>query len=56
MRKRNNCVKIRTFIGFTDYVDEKVNEFIQNVVVKDIQTHATSKESITVTVIFEEAE
>lgn len=54
MRKRNNCVKIKTFIGLTDYVDEKVNEFIQNVVIRDIQTHATGKESITVTVIYEE--
>lgn len=56
MRKEKNSVKIRTFIGLTDYVDGRVNDFIENVVVRDIQTHSTGKESITVTVVYEEEE
>lgn len=56
MIKRSNSVKIKTFIGLADYVDERVNEFVENVIIKEIQTHATGRESITVTVIYEEAE
>lgn len=47
-------MRIRTFIGLTDYVDGCVNEFIRTVDVVEIQTHATGKDSITVTVIYRE--
>lgn len=47
-------MRIRTFIGLTDFVDEQVNKFIQIVDVVDIQTHATGTDSMMATVIYKE--
>lgn len=47
-------MKIRTFIGLIDYVEQCVNAFSDTVEVMSIQTHATGRESMMATVIYEE--
>lgn len=47
-------MKIRTFIGLVDYVDQCVNSFSDTVEVLSIQTHPTGRESMMVTVIYKE--
>ena len=47
-------MKIKTFAGVAECVDELVNEFASEVDVRGIQTHATGKNSSMVTVIYEE--
>ena len=47
-------MKIRTFTGLPEYVDECVNKFTEKVDVIEIQTHAVGKQSITATVIYRE--
>lgn len=52
--KQENEMKIKTFIGLTGCVDEWVNEFIKDVDVVDIQTHATGNGSMMATVTYKE--
>lgn len=47
-------MKIKTFIGLVDYVDQCVNAFSDTVEVVSIQTHATGRESMMATVIYKE--
>lgn len=47
-------MEIRTFTGFTSHVDQCVNDFIRNVEVIGIQTHATGNGTMAATVIYEE--
>ena len=46
--------RIRTFSGIAESVDKWVNEFAEGVEVKDIQTHATGKDTMMASVIYEE--
>ena len=47
-------MKIKTFIGLVDFVDEQVNRFAESVEVLQIQTCPTGRESMMVTVIYKE--
>lgn len=47
-------MKIKTFIGLIGLVEEQVNRFAESVEVLQIQTHATGRESMMVTVIYKE--
>nr|WP_321153041.1 hypothetical protein [uncultured Acetatifactor sp.] len=45
---------IKTFSGIVECVDRWVNEFAEGVDVRDIQTHATGKDTMMASVVYEE--
>lgn len=47
-------MRVRTFYGIAECVDRWVNEFAGEVDVKDIQTHATGKDTMMASVVYEE--
>ena len=45
-------MQIRIFIGLTDFVEQRVNDFCKGVEVVDIQISTTGRDSVTATVIY----